>query len=328
MALDRAGQQMSKAEILATVAPELRPSAAAILESPFDFSELSDESLPRFRQWRSGVTATEGPEVATHTIPGPSGAPDIAVLVANADPETPRPAVVYLHGGGFVMGSAKQDEAIIRQIATECDCVVLAPNYRLAPETRWSGSLEDNYAGLKWTFDRAVELGILSDKIAVMGNSAGGGHAALLAIAARDRGEVPLVCQSLLYPMLDDRTGSSAPAPTHVGNILWTAPANRFGWRSFLGEEPGQPVRVAAGVPARVNDLSGLPPTFIGVGSIDLFVDENIAYARRLIAAGVATELAVVAGAYHGFDLLAPDVPVSRHFNIAKFAALRRALHG
>ena len=158
-----------------------------------------------------------------------------------------------------------------------------------------------------------------------MGESAGGGHAAILALTARDRGEVPVLFQCLIYPMLDDRTASSRAVPPHIGQILWTGEANRFGWQSFLGQPPGLDSAPRNAVPARVENLAGLPPAFVGVGAIDLFVDEDIEYARRLNAAGVQTELVVVPGAFHGFDAIAPDTSLAKQFNEVKLHALRTA---
>jgi acetyl esterase/lipase len=316
--------QVTGVDALAHVHPELRQAAEAVLNSDWQFTELSNEDLEKLRGSASGY-APEGLPVNELHIPGPKGAPDVRVLVVNSEPGASRPGLLYLHGGGYVFGSARSDIPRIRELATELDCVVVSVDYRLAPETRWSGSLEDNYAGLKWLHDNSDTLGVDRTRIAVMGNSAGGGHAALLAIAARDRGEVPLVFQSLIYPMLDDRTGSSRAVPMHIGNIVWTARANQYGWRSFLGQEPGQKDAPAGAVPARVDDLVGLPPSFIGVGDIDLFVDEDIVYARRLIDAGVPTELVVVPGAFHGFILFAPDTTISEQFNEATYNALRRA---
>jgi acetyl esterase/lipase len=143
--------------------------------------------------------------------------------------------------------------------------------------------------------------------------------------AISDRGEVPVLFQSLIYPMLDDRTGSTRVPPPHIGKLVWTAESNRYGWRSFLGMEPGGKDVPAAGVPARVEKLAGLPPAFIGVGAIDLFIDEDIEYARRLIDAGVPTELQVVPGAFHGFDIFARDKEIVKRFNAAKVHALRAA---
>lgn len=185
-------------------------------------------------------------------------------------------------------------------------CVIVTVDYRLAPETSDAGSVEDNYAGLKWLHASTATLGVDRARIGVMGESAGGGHAALLAIAARDRGKVSLAFQCLTYPMLDDHTGSSVAAPPSVGRIIWTAQDNRLGWEFSLGMEPGTPNVPANAVPARVSDLGGLPPAFIGGGSIDLFVNEDIDFAQRLNNAGVSTELVVVPGAFHGFD---PSLP-------------------
>jgi acetyl esterase/lipase len=125
--------------------------------------------------------------------------------------------------------------------------------------------------------------------------------------------------------MLDDRTGSSRMPPPPIGQLAWDAPANRFSWRSFLGQAPGTPSVPAAAVPARAASLRGRPAAFIGVGSIDLFVDEDIAYARRLIDSGVATELTVVPGAFHGFDGAGAGTSLARQFTRAKMNALRRA---
>jgi acetyl esterase/lipase len=192
--------------------------------------------------------------------------------------------------------------------------------------TIWSGSLDVNYAALLWTVAEAEVLGIDPERIALMGESAGGGHAALLALAARDRGEVRPAFQCLIYPMIDDRTGSSRQAPEHIGWFGWNPAANVFGWKSFLGCPPGGDAVPAAAVPSRRADLAGLPPTFVACGGLDLFVEENIEFAGRLICAGVPTELLIVPGAFHGFDSFAPDAAISRRFRAAKVAALRRAL--
>jgi acetyl esterase/lipase len=205
--------------------------------------------------------------------------------------------------------------------------VVVSVDYRLAPETRFPGSLEDNYAALRWLHANTRELGVDRNRIALLGESAGGGHVATLAIAARDRGEVPVAMQVMIYPMLDDRTGSSRTVPPHLGAYVWDAAANRFGWSSLLGVPAGSPSVPAGAVPARVENLRGLPPAFIGVGSIDLFVEEDIEYARRLIEAGVPTELYVAPGGYHGFDIIVPDARISKRFKAAWSDALSRGLN-
>jgi acetyl esterase/lipase len=170
----------------------------------------------------------------------------------------------------------------LQRIAMDCHCVVVSVDYRLAPETKFPGSLEDNYAALRWAHSNAEMLGIDRKRIAVGGESAGGGHAAALAIHARDRGEIPIAFQMLIYPMLDDRTGSTRPAPLAVGKFVWIAESNRFGWTALLGVPAGSADVPKGSVPARVDSVAGLPPAYIGVGSIDLFVNEDIEYARRI----------------------------------------------
>jgi acetyl esterase/lipase len=309
------------------VDPELRPAARQVQQMFASISALSEESLPAMRQSSAmAQPPAAGVPFSERAIAGGKGGPEVRIYVVNAKPGAARGGILHTHGGGYVLGAAKSAIGSLQQIAAELDCAIVTVDYRLAPETRWAGSVEDNYAGLRWLHEHADEIGVDRSRLAVMGESAGGGHAALLAIAARDRGEVPLAFQCLVYPMLDDRTGSTRQVPETVGTLLWTAESNRFGWRSFLGEEPGGPSVAVAAVPARVENLAGLPPAWIGVGSIDLFVEEDIDYTRRLIAAGVGAELLVVPGAFHGFDLIAADTSVAKRFNAAKLEALRRAL--
>jgi acetyl esterase/lipase len=267
------------------------------------------------------------PQPVERSIPGPPGAPEVRLIIVDPAPGGKgRPAFLHTHGGGYVGGTVADGVNFVQKIAQTCSCVVVSVDYRLAPETRFPGALEDNYSALRWLYSNANALGVDRKRIAVGGESAGGGHAAALAVAARDRKEIPLAFQLLIYPMLDDRTGSSRPVPPHIGSFIWTAESNTFGWTSLLGVPAGS-VKVPAGaVPARVENLAGLPPAFIVVGSIDLFVDEDVDYARRLIASGVPTELHVVPGAYHGFDVLVPQAAVTGRFTEYWTAALRRAL--
>jgi acetyl esterase/lipase len=265
------------------------------------------------------------PTVVERTIPGPAGAPDVLVFVINADPAVLRPAILHLHGGGFFAGFAASGLADLQVEAKALDCTIVTVEYRLAPETPFPGALEDNYAALRWLHHNAAGLGVDRARIALQGESAGGGHAAMLALAARDRGEVPLCFQSLIFPMLDDRTGSSRQPADHIGTFLWTRELNVLGWSCLLGSPPGGDAVPEGASPARAVDLSGLPPTFIAVGDLDLFVEEDIAFASRLIAAGVATELLVVPGAPHGFQMLGPDSRISRRFHLAHLNAFARA---
>ena len=257
------------------------------------------------------------------------GAPDVKVWIIDRrkTTNTPTPAVLHIHGGGFVSGMPALMFGMLKKLSAELDCLVVTVDYRLAPWTKFPGALEDHHAALGWLHANASALNIDVRRIAVMGDSAGGGHAAMLAIAARDRAEfAPLAFQLLIYPMLDDRTGSTRPTSSPLmGAQMWTAAHNVFGWTSLLGLPAGSEAPPHGAVPARVADLAGLPPAWIGVGTLDLFHDEDIAYAQRLREAGVPVTLEVVEGAYHGFDGLVPEAPSSMAFTASWKAALRHA---
>jgi acetyl esterase/lipase len=302
--------------------PELR-----LLPAPTGTGEATVAELVatlRNAGWSRGPRLAR-PEVVERTVQGRDGAPDVRVLVVNAEHGAVRPGILHIHGGGYVSGTPEIDISFLQAQAEALQSVIVSVGYRLAPETPFPGSLEDNYAALKWMYDSAQELGLDRTRIALQGMSAGGGHAAMLAIAVRDRGEVPVIFQALVYPMLDDRTGSTRQVPAHIGTYLWTPGRNRLGWAALLGQPPGGPSVPAGAVPARVESVSGLPAAWIGVGSLDLFVQENIEYAQRLVEAGVSTELHVVPGAYHAFEVVVPNASISRQFVLAHLNALARA---
>jgi len=321
----RAATGMSIEDRLAPIDPELRPAARQMLS--LGMPPLSAATLHRGPTGAGPPPAPLLPDikVAERQIAAQGALPTVTVYVVNADPAKRRPAILHTHGGGFIVGAAKGELRYLQETARDLDCVIVTVEYRLAPETRYTGSTEDNYAGLKWLHSHADELGVDRARIALMGESAGGGHAAILAIRARDRGEIPLAFQALVYPMLDDRTGSTAPIPSYIATVGWSPPENRFGWQSFLGMAPGGANVPVAAVPARTKNLAGLPPAFIGVGGSDLFADEDMEYARRLTRADVPTELLVVPRAFHGFDRVAPDTTLAQRFTKAKLNALRRA---
>jgi acetyl esterase/lipase len=311
---------------LKLVNPEFRAALEALLGNPDLDVPLTAQTVLKMRgmskNWVKPVMPS--PRVDERLIPSSAGAPPVRVYIAGDSPGASKPAVLHIHGGGYVVGSAADSRADIQDLASALQCVAVTVDYRLAPETRFPGSLEDNYAALRWLYLNATELGIDRSRIAIKGESAGGGHAAALAIAARDRGEFPICMQVLIYPMLDDRTGSSRALPAAIGKYVWTAEKNRFGWSSLLGVPAGSSKLPPNSVPARVSDLRGLPPAFIGVGSIDLFVQEDVKYAQRLIEAGVPVELTVVPGAYHGFDAIASEASLSVQFRRAWLEALAR----
>lgn len=313
---------------MSLVDPELRPTLQAWLKQspPMGWSEKTLRII-RERSAAQAPPPLAQPPFSKRKIPGPPGAPDVNVVIIGASANAaPRPAVLHIHGGGYIVGSVAESIEPMQQLCAAHGCVVVSVDYRLAPETPFPGSLEDNYAALRWLHASAHELGVDRSRIGLLGESAGGGHVAALALAARDRGEIPIAMQVMLYPMLDDRTGSSRKVPAHLGAYVWDAAANRFGWSSLLGVPAGAASVPRGSVPARAANLRGLPPTFIGVGSIDLFVEEDIAYAQRLIQAGVPVELFVAPGGYHGFDIIVPDAKISKRFKTAWNDALRRGL--
>ncbi len=266
-------------------------------------------------------------------LPSRFGGPEVRVLhytPPGADFGAPVPALLHIHGGGYVLGNADMSDISNRTAALALGIVVVSVDYRLAPETVWPGALEDCYTALAWMHDDAAELGIDPARIAVSGESAGGGHAAALALYARDQirkaGDGPAACFLLLdAPMLDDRTGTGTDPHPHTGHFVWTPEKNRFGWGALLGLEPGGPDVPEAAVPARAADVSGLPSTFISVGALDLFLEEDMEFTRRLTRAGVAAELHVVPGAYHGFSMMQGAPQVVQTMALRQ-AALGRAL--
>lgn len=291
-------------------------------------ARFSSESLKAIREARVALppaTETAGVTVSERAIPGPAGAPDVRVLVyAPIEAASPRPAILHIHGGGYVVGNPEMGDAGNRALAEQHGCVVVSVDYRLAPDTPHPGPVEDCYAALKWLHASATELGVDASRLALKGESAGGGLAAALSLLARDRGEIPVAFQVLVYPMIDDR--SPAEPHPYVGEFIWTRDSNHFGWSSLLGHEPGIDGVSPYAAAARAEDLAGLPATFIATGALDLFLEENLEFARRLTRAGVSTELHVYPGAYHGFQM-AGDSRIARRAEADIREALEDAFH-
>ena len=225
------------------------------------------------------------------------------------DATTPRPAAFSIHGGGYVFGSRDLDDPHLTRWAAELGCVGVSVEYRLAPQTPFPGPLDDCFDAYLWLHDHARELEIDPRRIGVVGTSAGGGLAVALALLARDRGAVMPAFLVLDAPMIDDRQDTESSRRDDL--LVWNRDSNEFGWRSYLGELYGGPNVPPLAAPARAVDLTGLPPTFIGVGTVDGFRDEDAELAARLERAGVPTELHEYEGAAHGFQLLG-DTALSR----------------
>ncbi|WP_280396812.1 alpha/beta hydrolase [Nocardia carnea] len=232
----------------------------------------------------------------------------------------PAPAMLFIHGGGYVIGNAAMGDRFCRLATDRLGIVAASVEYRLAPDHPFPVPLEDCYAGLRWLAEQSE---VDAERIAIAGESAGGGLAAALALLARDRGEIRPVLQLLSYPMLDDRTSAAGIDPRRLR--MWSARNNQYGWSSYLGPATGGNVPPLA-APARYENLAGLAPAWIGVGTNDLFHAEDLAYADRLRAAGVPCEVHEVDGAYHGFDLVEGATGVARAFLQARLTALAAAL--
>jgi acetyl esterase/lipase len=285
---------------------QLHPDLVAVV-SALPIPDMSDEAIALIRSFEMPVDLSDAVERTEHLVPGD---PEVPLRVHRARAlERLRPCLYSIHGGGYVIGSYSMDDGVFDRLCPLLDQVGVSGEYRLAPETPYPGPLEDCYRGLTWTYDHAEELGIDRDRIGIGGVSAGGGLAASLALLARDRGEVPVAYQMLDCPMLDDR---QITASSQLDGLpVWSRESNTYGWRAYLGELYGSVDVPYTAAPARAEDLSGLPPAFVSVGSVDGFLDEDIAYALRLNHAGVPAELHVYPGACHGYQMAA-DSEITR----------------
>ena len=271
--------------------------------------DLTDETLPEIRAnpLFTGELVPPPPFPVTEAFAPAFNAPDVRMVIMNPPSERKdRGAILHLHGGGMVVGTPDRAVADKPHLALEHDCVVVSVDYRLCPETPFPGPQQDNYAALLWLAERGDELGIDPDRIVVMGESAGGGLAASLALMARDRKGPKLAGQVLIYPMLDWRTGGSDDRykNRHTGEFIWTREKNRYGWEALRGDYQPTDERKAWFSPALADDLAGDAPAYISTGALDLFLDEDLDYARRLVDCGVQTELHVYPGAIHAFEMV------------------------
>jgi acetyl esterase/lipase len=298
------------------------------------------ERMPGFRFSRDTLAATRtmmqamrpaaappaDVDVSERRIAGPNGAPDVGVVITRPKAAgSGRPGILHIHGGGYIMGTAAMNVLTDAAYAMQLGATVVSVDYRLAPETPHPGPVEDCYAALAWLHAQAAELGVDRERIAVTGESAGGGLAAATVLLARDRAQYAVAFQHLVSPMLDDHTTTQSDASPHLGEFVWTRDANLFGWTALLGGAPGGVDVSPYAAPARMADLSRLPPTFLACGALDLFLEENLDYARRLMRAGVATEVHIYPGAPHGFMML-ESARVSKDFARDSMTAMGRGV--
>ncbi len=278
---------------------------------------------------KAQVPPIGGVDTEDRKVPGRDGQPDVPVRVYRPSAAAGRavPALLWMHAGGWMLGDLEMDDLALAALAKEIGCVIVSVDYRLSPEHRFPAALHDCYAALAWLADESRALGVDPARIAVGGASAGGNLAASLALLARQRGGPRIAYQLLIYPSLDDRTALPA-SDDHPETYFWSRQNSIDAWTAYLGHPPGRDGVPTLAAPARATDLTGLPPAYIAVGTLDPFLDENIDYARKLIDANVACELRVYPGAFHAFDVFASQGRISQQFAADRNAALRRNLFG
>lgn len=307
----------SARDALAAVRPELRSPLLAFIP------DITARTLPVVRAV-GRLRTPPGPGVSVAEYDAGEDGTRLRVLVAEPVERGPlRPAVLWIHSGGLVVGSPQFELGLAGPLVRELQAVVVLPDYRLAPEHPFPAALDDCMTTLAWMRAHAGDLGIDADRIAVAGPSAGGGLSAAVAQRCLDEG-VTLRAQALVYPMLDDRVTLRDNGGR--GRFLWTAAGSRFGWQAYLGRAPAHSAVPPYSAAARRTDLTGLAPAWIGVGDQDLLYDESVDYADRLTACGVPCELLAVPGMYHGAELFGRNSEVLRDFQAAMIGHLRKYL--
>lgn len=265
---------------------------------------------------------------SVHAAPSDGAGPDVEVVLLRPRAAVgPVPCLLHLHGGGLVTGGAWDDVVPLLGMAADLGCAIASVGYRLAPEHPYPAALEDAYGALQWLAREGDALGVDPDRIVVEGISAGGGLAAAVSLLARDRGGPAVAGQMLICPMLDDRNDTGS-AHQMAGHGAWDQVANATAWRAYLGAGAGADGVPGYAAPARADDLGGLPPAFIDVGSAETFRDEAVGYACRIWLAGGAAELHVWPGGFHGFDYFEPGARLSRDARAARTRWLARLLAG
>jgi acetyl esterase/lipase len=305
--------------------PELAEFAALTVNPPPTDAVAARELSQQYLSVLGADVDTSTLDVDDRSIPGPDGAPDVVVRVyAPTSREGAVPAIVYIHGGGFFVGSIDSEHAGAAALARELGVVVVSVEYRLAPEHPFPAGLEDCYAALTWLHEHADELGVDTDRVAINGGSAGGGLAAGLALLARDRGGPRICFQYLGIPELDDRLDTPSMRQFH-DTPMWSRPAAEKSWEWYLGDAHGRDDVSPYAAPARATNLAGLPPAYVSTMEFDPLRDEGIRYAMDMLAAGVSVELHSFPGTFHGSAIMTGSA-VHRREAVERMTVWRRAL--
>lgn len=314
--------------ILDRIDPQIAPTVLAMPD--LDLADLA-QARREYRAMEDAAPVAIDPRVTVRdlTVPARGEHPPVRVRVFAPAERTgePLPGVCWIHGGGYVFDSAPLDAPICQQMVLAHHCIVVSVAWRLAPEHPFPAATEDCYGALAWMAADAGGLGIDPGRLVVGGQSSGGGSAAGVALLVRDRKEFTIAHQLLVYPMLDDRNDTPS-AHLVTDTKVWNRSKNAIAWKAYLGERADDAPVSPYAAPSRMQDLGGSVPATMLTGELDLFRDENIAYAQRLMAAGVPTELHVYPGAPHGFDQICPQATVSQRFAADRDAVLRRVFAG
>ena len=315
-------------DFMATLDPEVVPGLelipAEMITAVGDDPPLARQMIAAMLEQLADLLPPSEVSVEERSIAGPDG--DVPIVIYQPVDAAPRPGLLWIHGGGYITGTARED-ANCYAIAEHVGCTIVSVDYRMAPEATYMAAVTDCFAGLNWLVDNAEALGVDTGRIAIGGASAGGGLSAGLALYNRDNNGPELALQLLIYPMIDDTHDTpSGREVTH--EKVWNRDVSLKAWKMYLGDEYGSDDVSPYAAAARAKDVSGLPPAFVTVGTADLFRDEDIDYAQRLMAAGVPTELEVYPGMFHGGELIAPTAAVSQRMRQSYLDALKRALAG
>ncbi|MDQ6418438.1 alpha/beta hydrolase [Paenibacillus sp. LHD-117] len=303
------------------VAPELREVLSLMpdLKLPDDLEMVRNFPIPQIEKSQHVITTSR-------LIAGPDQELFIKIYEPAHRSETPLPAVLWIHGGGYMMGHPDMNDGLCEIFVKEANCVVVAVAYRLAPEHPYPAAIEDCYACLSWMTAASTQLNIDLERVAVAGASAGGGLAAALTLMTRDRNGPAIAFQMPLYPMIDDRNVTPSSLEITSSDAPWNRSRNITGWSLYLGEHASEEISPYA-APARATNLAGLPPAYTCVGQLDPFRDETIEYVTRLAQAGVPVEFHIFPGCYHGFEDIVPQAKVSLRARQEYVQALSRALN-
>ncbi|WHY20407.1 alpha/beta hydrolase [Paenibacillus sp. G2S3] len=288
-----------------------------------------EENLEWSRSLVSGppVKRSEHVNTTSRKIPGVAGEMLVKIYEPAGRNADKLPAMLWIHGGGYVLGHPDMDDELCERFVQTARCVVVSVDYRLAPEHPYPAAIEDCYAGLVWMTEEAESLGIDENRVAIAGASGGGGLTAALALMARDKGGPSIIFQMPLYPMLDNRNITPSSHEITEEGAIWNRTDNLTAWNMYLGEENDGSGISSYAVPSRAENLAGLPPTYTCVGQLDLFRDETIEYVTRLAQAGVDVEFHLYPGCFHLFEIFVPEAEVSQRAVQSYMDAMARALH-